>query len=481
MALSSLPAEVADAAVDDGLRLADAIGIKAGIVLPLEAPTLDGVIPDSFQALSLHQLRSLVYFLGAYSSGQELEKPRKIALKGEPRKVWQLLTAAASLLSNWPDSFHGFLLTQFDRRSGETGIKERFGYLYTAIYRDFSAPAFGFLRTEFEMFLQEHWDDVLSGRNRRLSPEMKESQAYLPASIVMRMLHVPRHVLETGIANGTIQGRIFPLASGRQRIVVARSDLGCIAALWDWIDLKATVQMLGLPEKRVLELLSGKMLRGQAAGPGEQWKILRVNIDRLLADFRIAATQEVISPQGLVRMDGVLRHYLVGGVSFVDLAKALLSGVIPFEWRSDLTALRDLWLDKERLNRWLQPSGDLLTIPVVASLLGVKQQVAYHLVRKGLIYTKPFGRKGQLVTKDDVRRFQVEYVLARDLAKMLRTSPRYLIHRLSAAGVNPVTGPEIDGCRQVIYLRLSLLHVPIPAPIIRALDQLGSAQTLGSN
>lgn len=478
MRLSELPTESVDATADAGLQLADVVLLKSGVYLPLELPGSNEVLPAVFQFLNSDQLQRLVHFLGAYISSQGLTKPRKIALKGEPRKMWCLLTSVAGLLKEWPKSFHCFLNALLADNKDKAGIRHRFGYLYTAIYREFQVPAFDFLRMEFESFLHEHWDEVLSGRNRRLSPLLKESQGYIPASRVMRLLSVPRHVLETGIANGTLEGRITSLPSGRQRIVVAKSDLSRIPALWDWMDLKATTQLLRLPERRVLELLAADVLHGQAPEAGETWKIQRADIDRVLKDLRAVAVNGLVSSQGLVQLDSVLRHYLKNEKSFVVLFSALRSGAIPFEWKVDSGGLDGLWLDKAKLKSWLQPVGDLVGIPVLATLLGIKQEVAYHIVRKQLILAEVHGRKGHLIQLDEVKRFQSEYVLARDMAQMLRTSPRHLIHRLTAAGVVPIVGPAVDGCRQVIYRRTSISHLPIPASIARALDHTGDAEVL---
>lgn len=476
MLLSRLQAESVDVTTDVGLQLADVVLLKSENFLPLEMRGSNDVLPSDFQNLSSDQLHKLVHFLGAYVSKQNLIKPRKILLKGEPRKMWRLLTAAATLLKEWPTGFHGFLSALLAENKDKAGIRQRFGYLYTALYREFGEPAFDFLRLEFESFLHERWDDVLSGRNRRLSSELKESQGYLPASSVMRLLSVPRHVLETGIVKGTLQGRITRLPSGRQRIVVAKTDLARIPALWDWLDLKATTQLLGLTERRVRELLAADVLRGKAPEAGETWKIQRSDIEQMLAELRTVSVTCLVSSQGLVRLDAVLRHYLKSETSFVELFSALRSGDIPFEWKADSAGLGGIWLDKAKLKSWLQPAGDRVGVPALAMLLGIKQEVAYHIVRRQLVLAEGHGNKGLLIEQTEVKRFQSEYVLARDLAQMLRTSPRYLIQRLTAAGVVPVTGPTVDGCRQVIYLRASLSHLPIPASIARALDQLGNGK-----
>lgn len=277
---------------------------------------------------------------------------------------------------------------------------------------------------------------------------------------------------------------ITPLPSGRERIVVAKTELSKVPELWNWADLKTSAQVLGLPERRVIELVSDDMLEGQAPAAGESWKIKRGGLTTLLARLAGSALATVVTSQGMVLMGKVLRHHLKPGDSFSGLVRALLDGRISYEWRSQNAGMAGIWLDKQELKMWLQPDDERVGVPQLARLLGIKQEVAYHLVRRQLINVDTHTGRGQLVSLDEIQRFRTEYVLARDLAQMLRTSPRSLIHRLGVAGLVPVTGPGVDECRQVIYRREALEAVPLSASIRRSLDQLGrgnlAARSIGT-
>ena len=100
-------------------------------------------------------------------------------------------------------------------------------------------------------------------------------------------------------------------------------------------------------------------------------------------------------------------------------------------------------------------SREPLTVQVAAERLGLKWEVASHLVRVGVIGGAPDG-----IPLSEVERFARDYVTGAQLARNLRTSPRGLAARLAASGVLPIVGPEIDGSRQNIFSRADVAGLP---------------------
>lgn len=91
-----------------------------------------------------------------------------------------------------------------------------------------------------------------------------------------------------------------------------------------------------------------------------------------------------------------------------------------------------------------------------AAVMQVKQEVVYSLVRSKLLCAelKKIGRRPALwVTRDELQRFATTFIFGRDLAKALSTSSRSLASKLKDLGVEPVAGPGIDTCRQLVFRR----------------------------
>lgn len=101
----------------------------------------------------------------------------------------------------------------------------------------------------------------------------------------------------------------------------------------------------------------------------------------------------------------------------------------------------------------------LLLISDAAKCLGVKEEVAYTLTRLLLLETVQFiaGRrmvKG--VSREALKKFQDDYVLASELANVKRCSSGKIATALAELGVHPVAGPSIGNCRQLVYRRAEI-------------------------
>ena len=91
--------------------------------------------------------------------------------------------------------------------------------------------------------------------------------------------------------------------------------------------------------------------------------------------------------------------------------------------------------------------------------LEVKQEVVYALALSGLLETvaRHAGRRAeQRISAAGLDGFQRRFVFGRDVAEMLRRSPRATAAFLASEGVVPVAGPGIDACRQLVFRRDSV-------------------------
>src|SRR5690606_9116923 len=134
---------------------------------------------------------------------------------------------------------------------------------------------------------------------------------------------------------------------------------------------------------------------------------------------------------------------------FPELFKAILCGEIEsFHCkRSNKPGAAAILVAEMALKDWQQTSNNNLSIPAVAERLNIKQEVAYHLVRREIIKTIDRGRLGKFVTATELKAFNDHYLWARDIARATGAAPRKIISALKRAGVTAVTGPDIDGCR----------------------------------
>lgn len=116
-------------------------------------------------------------------------------------------------------------------------------------------------------------------------------------------------------------------------------------------------------------------------------------------------------------------------------------------------------LDRGELGAWLhaarRKSTPGLSVDEAAQTLGLKQQVAYELVRRGLLPSTHVAGHGHRVFDEDIQFFRETYVSLAEVSRGQGRSPRALLHDMCAT---PVSGPSVDGTRQYFFRRSDLVH-----------------------
>ncbi len=108
------------------------------------------------------------------------------------------------------------------------------------------------------------------------------------------------------------------------------------------------------------------------------------------------------------------------------------------------------------VEEYYKKDEQVLNVSDIAILLGVKQQVAAFWIDRGFIAAEIKAgkhRRHRHVLKASIKEFCLKYVTAVELARQIDTSPRKVICLLRDRNILPVTGKEIDGGRQYLFLR----------------------------
>jgi DNA-binding transcriptional MerR regulator len=108
---------------------------------------------------------------------------------------------------------------------------------------------------------------------------------------------------------------------------------------------------------------------------------------------------------------------------------------------------------------------DLLTLEETAERLGTyadairRIEKAGHLTRH--VSANAQGRQPLTFTSEEVQRFDRVYIFVGNLATQLSTGATSLSDRLAAVGVNPISGPRVDGALVNVFRRADLLDVDL--------------------
>lgn len=418
-------------------------------------------------SLSLRDLETLILTFGAYGERQvEIERsgPRKIA---EINDAHKLVRVAANMLADWPQRFNAVLweIGGYDEPDAHTREPcKEFQNFVKAIRNRFNTSGLAFAVTAYRNFVFENWSGVLNRRQRWLDEERLDAQRYVPAGIACKVLGTSRKQVRRLMDQNILRGYVTRTVNQREFIVIERASLANAKALLDdHIPLAGAAKLLGLPKGRVCELVVAGLLPEikQLFTPDRICRFSRSEIAAFIKRLS-AGKREPSEEEELIPATTVLKTHLASAEEFCSLVRAILAGEIATaKISSSVQGFAALMFVRVEFYKWrskLRLKGECpkLTVVAAADQLGVKQEVAYHLVRTGLLPSliTLFGKKRcRLVRLIDIEAFEALYVSAIDIASGEKISARAMVENFQAKGILPVAGPSIDGCRQYFFRR----------------------------
>ena len=199
-------------------------------------------------------------------------------------------------------------------------------------------------------------------------------------------------------------------AKGRRFLVVHRESLLSIRpALNDEIDLSTCSEMLGLTRARLRSALPQLFPNARKVeGDANRWAISRTDVEAFKLTCNVPAISKVAV--GQVNIDHILRFWCCSDEEVASLLVNLRDGVLQPIGRLGLNGSVSHLVLNEAHARQMIDNGrdkhqDKWTIPQVAEILDVKQEVAYFLVRQGMLAanTEVIGRRtAAMVTREDL-------------------------------------------------------------------------------
>ena len=382
-------------------------------------------------------------------------------------KVRLAMQTAGRILSDWPAGLMKALET-IDR--GEPSLRRSLGRFLSKVDALPTAPAFVPLREAISHYVGEV-------RTAPCHPQvLKHRNA---TAFRKRSVGIARASAELALARGSVKKLI---RAGRLAGRVAAAGKRCFTsippnAVEAYRSLRTAslttreVRLeFGLSRDRFRELCHAgilPVLEGRDQTEQAVWRIDRHRLDvlkRQLDDAASASPTE--ATENVISLATACRTRLIEGELALTLS-AILDGRLPVIGRlKGLAVIPSLVVDADRhlelRDEWRTEQSNTLSIVEVAEQMAVKQEVAYHLVRQGLLQTATAAthRRNQRVAMQQLQEFKTAYVWLRDLARGARTSPKHLRTLLDKEGIRPISGPDVDGCRQTLFRRACLQARP---------------------
>ena len=445
------------------------------LAMVIEHVLLDKPLPEypcayPFVGLDSLQLQTLVRYLGAYLDPQAGPKPLKIRNAGLLETSWPITTLAAQILFDWPSGFdQAFTNLLKGAQSESTTLRGIFDQAYEYIYRGaIRSGAYSPVREAFEGWIAEHWPNGGNHRNRRLAAGLLADMQWISAKAAQDQLGISRTRLRFLIQHGELDGQEIVTPAGRHRMVVRKDQLTQLEdRLASEITMAKAMEILGLSKlrlQRILKLLfpSARRVNDQVLLP---WCIPRQEVYSLIEIGEELPVVNTIDDHQIA-FTHVLKFWQWRADEVVSVIEAVKDGTLQLRghWIGVSGVAR--WIfDRAELRRWHQTldkgRANWVTIPELAELLGVKQQIAYWLTLNGYIPSIKLGawqrQLGSRVKKKDIDRFLRLHIFGTEIADRIGRSPRKAMHMLADTNIYPLRSQNGDPCRQTVYTRSDIL------------------------
>jgi DNA-binding transcriptional MerR regulator len=415
------------------------------------------ITPSTMPYLSTSAWLKLLFYLGQFSSAELPTKPGKSVRLRNLGVATNLMQSTALLLENWPHNFHELLDAIYRKHKQISSMHRVFGSLYRVLYVHLKDGDFQFLRDAFEQFLRQHWQGVIGKRNKLLTTETLLSHPQLTLKQAAQKagteLATVRHLLEAELIT-THQAK---LPSGRRTISIHRAHVDKIAHLTqNNLSLKEAAKWLALPKSRVRQLLDAGLIKpliSPKATHAASWQIPHKELNR----FKFKP-QPMSNGSAEISINKILQHWRLQDHEFIALVSGLMNKeLLPIATQSEPIVIGKIQLNKDKFQAWLDKQRltamPTMSVDQAAKILGLKQQVAYDLVRKGLMESTHDQAKGYRISTNQIRQFQEKFVSLAELARLRKCLPRKLLLEMNAP---PVCGPTVDGTRQYFFLRAAI-------------------------
>lgn len=416
-----------------------------------DLPTVS-MISDEKQALlvdgtPLHVL----LWLGSLAIHGLTAKPLKKASRRAQAGVVELARDGARMACDWPNAF----LKALDAMRLDGPGDDRLLLLNNAL-SGLTRRIARLQRRDWQVRVSQALSTYAQASHRTATPVVGRnwsSTRQATARGVARQLglRVERLIAALDVVTGT-EVATRSTAAGRRRRVFSEEAIAQVRAkIYDEISVKQAARMLGLTIARVRRLVSSGRLRQGGS------RMSRREVEQLMAAVHSVAKGGT-PPDDAVELGWALRHVIPRDQTALFL-ESLLVGDLTLHRRAGVSHLPRLLVGKGEVHDWCRTPRAWLTIPELAERLQLKQQVAYHLVRVGLIHADKVligSRPTQVVATGAADEFERSFETLSRRVSREGIDPRQGLRFASANGIELISGPQIDGGRQYFVRRLPI-------------------------
>jgi len=445
-------------------KIWSAMGRKVPVI------TLPDVPDEIFSLFGPNGVCDLFRFLYRVGNPKAVNSSFKLKNVSEAVQAFEIIHL---FLSEWPLGLYRYFdtLRNVDGSFKGEGLQKAFGKFYLGLY---GKNEFKFIEEAFEAYIRSHWPGVIDRKYKRLSSGLECNYSLIGNAV--KKTHFGRVRINKLMDMGVVAGIRNLRPSGRYYAVLKKCEVNRIAKLSrHMINKKETCRMMGISKSEFEVLVEYKVIKPLVKagdrGFSEWWCDSRKIRDYLEKILAMVPKQK--SDDDAISFSKMCQAHLTNINLLPELLQSIITGQANVAGM-DLDAsdgefrLSSLYFAPDEIasfrKRIKMMNASAYSIPDVANMMGLKQQVAYHLVNSGFLkcHEDPAGfLRGRLVSFEDIVAFEKRYIPLTEIARSRNQCPRTLMTMLKRLGVSPVIGGGIDGCRQVFYCRAKIRSLKI--------------------
>jgi TniQ len=428
-------------------------------------------ITNPLLGLDLKNFLSAVFFIASQFKGRIDTKGKHLAPSIRNAELHTLLCKAWSVFEDWPHNYFSFFEWRREQGTGAHaayGLRKDFAEYKSALYKQLGAKPLDFMRSAFEEYLTTKWNGGYTAHVKRLNGVGRKDGRYASRREAKELLKIGVASVDKLISAGRLKAIVRRQGGSRLILIERQSILAFKRELDHSLYLKQVRGLLGLSHKRVLELVECQLLkplRGSTVNGYSDWRFSGDEVKGLLRLVREKVKPSAsVAPKDLVSLLMALRPLGRVNVRLGQFLKDILGGEIAPCGKSAKPGLTSFLFLKRQIadyaSRQRQSQmGDVFTATEAARYLRVTRDVIYFLTRCGILASqdRPEERYPDLlISKSDLECFESAYFLPSKAAARLGTISGHLTGLLVARGVQPISGPKVDGGRQYVFRRADL-------------------------
>lgn len=410
--------------------------------------------------LCLASVASLISHLGATTDTTEYMLSPKAWRNLTLSETSRLISVAYSRLTDWPLNFHAFLREEERSIEDVVATSPRMHRLKKFLFHNLP-PDLNFLLDGFRGYMRDESMGTLDRRCGWATDSDIQSHAYVAATVAARQLGIRAATLHAlAVRVGVTEVR-KPGGIRRNFTLIERTALSSLKQeLSDEISLRKISLLLGISTSRVEQLADLGLLKRRTVTHGlVSTSLFRRSSALELIDSLKDGACVVVHPGRQISFADVSKYFLSQRAEFVSLIRAVQEQRINLSrWDESARGVAGAIFGRGEFLDWHRQQCCIggVTVPEAAAHLDVKQEVAYHFVRSGLLKGRAAVRGRRtviLITTDALSEFEQRFVSSVELAAAMSLSVSKVVAVLSDFGVSPICGPRTDGSRQNMFRR----------------------------